>query len=67
MVAGTSYGIVVWAMHVARLSHVAALRETSVIIAALIGTFVLREAAGGRHIAAAVLVTLGNALLRAAG
>jgi drug/metabolite transporter (DMT)-like permease len=45
------------------LGPTTALRETSVIFGALIGTFVLKEAFGLRRIAAATLVVAGIALL----
>jgi drug/metabolite transporter (DMT)-like permease len=45
------------------LGPVSALRETSVIFGAVLGTLVLREGFGLRRIAAAVLVTVGIVLL----
>ena len=45
------------------LGPVSALRETSVIFGAVLGTMVLREGFGPRRIAAAVLVTAGIVLL----
>jgi drug/metabolite transporter (DMT)-like permease len=54
-----AYGLVIWAMTRAPLTVVSALRETSVILAALIGTRVLHEPFGGRRIFAACLVTIG--------
>jgi drug/metabolite transporter (DMT)-like permease len=45
------------------LGPVSALRETSVIFGAVLGTMVLREGFGPRRIAAAVLVTVGIVLL----
>jgi drug/metabolite transporter (DMT)-like permease len=45
------------------LGPVSALRETSVIFGAVLGTIVLREGFGPRRIAAALLVTVGIALL----
>ena len=59
-----SYGIVLWAMTRAPIAAVAALRETSVIFAALIGALVLREAFGPARVAGAVLVACGIAVLR---
>lgn len=67
IIAGIGYGIVIWAMDFAPMAHVSALRETSVILAALIGTLVLHESFGPRRIAAAALVAAGNALLHLAG
>lgn len=45
------------------LGPVVALRETSVIFGAVLGTFVLREAFGGRRIVASTAVVLGIAML----
>lgn len=67
IIAGIGYGIVIWAMDFAPMAHVSALRESSVILAALIGTLVLHESFGPRRIAAAALVAAGNALLHLAG
>jgi drug/metabolite transporter (DMT)-like permease len=61
------YGIVIWAMGRAPLAHVSALRETSVILAAIIGSTLMGESFGRRRILAAVLVAGGNALLHVAG
>lgn len=59
-----SYGIVLWAMTVASIPAIAALRETSVIFAALLGAVLLRETMGRRRIAGAFLVALGAAAIR---
>jgi drug/metabolite transporter (DMT)-like permease len=67
IIAGIGYGIVIWAMDFAPMAHVSAMRETSVILAALIGTLVLHEPFGPRRIVAAALVAAGNALLHLAG
>jgi drug/metabolite transporter (DMT)-like permease len=67
IIAGIGYGIVIWAMDFAPMAHVSAMRETSVILAALIGTLALHEPFGPRRIAAAALVAGGNALLHLAG
>jgi drug/metabolite transporter (DMT)-like permease len=48
----------------APIAAVAALRETSVIFAALIGAVFLREGFGAARIAGAVLVVAGIAALR---
>lgn len=65
-VAGTAYAIVIWAMSVAPLAHVVALRETSVLIAAGIGALLLKESFGKQRIAAAAVVVGGAALLHLA-
>jgi drug/metabolite transporter (DMT)-like permease len=63
-VVGTiTYAIVLWAMTRAPLAQVSMLRETSVLFAALLGTFALREPLGARRIAAALGVCAGTALL----
>ncbi len=67
LIAGAGYGIVIWAMSRMPMAQVSALRETSVIIAALIGTLLLGESFGPRRVAAAVLVAAGNALLHLPG
>jgi drug/metabolite transporter (DMT)-like permease len=59
-----SYGIVLWAMTRAPIAAVAALRETSVIFAALIGCMVLREGFGAPRIAGAALIAGGIVALR---
>ncbi len=67
LLSALGYGIVIWAMGKAPLAHVSALRETSVILAAIIGTALLGEPFGRRRILAAVLVAAGNGLLHVAG
>ena len=59
-----AYGIVLWAMTRAPVAAVAALRETSVLFAALIGAFVLKEGLGLRRLAGAVSVVAGVAALK---
>ena len=58
-----SYLIALWAMTLAPVAVVAALRETSVILAAIIGTVFLKERFGGWRIPGAVLVAIGIAAL----
>ncbi|KDN81938.1 DMT family transporter [Kitasatospora cheerisanensis] len=62
----TAYGLVVWAQTVGDLPTIAALRETSIVIAALIGTLVLRERLGTLRLAASATVLTGIALLELA-
>jgi drug/metabolite transporter (DMT)-like permease len=64
IMAAVGYGIVMWAMSRAPMAGVAALRETSVIFAAWIGTRLLGEPFGARRIAAATGVAAGIVLLR---
>ena len=59
-----AYGIAIWAMTVAPIALVAALRETSVLFAALLGTMLLREPVLPARIAAACLVLVGVVLVR---
>lgn len=59
-----SYGIVLWAMTVASIPAVAALRETSVIFAAILGASLLKERMGRWRIAGASLVAMGAVSIR---
>jgi drug/metabolite transporter (DMT)-like permease len=59
-----SYTIAIWAMTVAPIAIVAALRETSVLFGALIAVIVLREPVRAVRIAAAILIVFGLALIR---
>lgn len=59
-----SYGIVLWAMQSAPIPAVAALRETSVIFAAVLGGLFLQEHMGKLRIVGAVLIAGGAALVR---
>jgi uncharacterized membrane protein len=59
-----AYGLVIWAMSLAPMAAVSALRETSVIIAALIGTRLLREPFGTRRVLAASVVAVGVIMLQ---
>ena len=59
-----SYWIAIWAFTLAPLAMVAALRETSVLFAMLIGVFVLGERAGIWRWVAAVLIVTGVVLMR---
>ena len=60
-----AYGIVLWAQSRAPLAEVAAIRETSVIFAALIGMVFLKERFGTRRVAAAVVIAAGIVLITA--
>jgi drug/metabolite transporter (DMT)-like permease len=61
-----SYGIAIWAMTVAPIALVAALRETSVLFGTLIAVFFLKEPLNPVRIAAVVLVVGGLLMLRLA-
>jgi len=50
-------------MRLTQVSYIAALRESSVVLAVLLGWRVLREPYGGRRILASAVVTLGLILL----
>lgn len=58
-----SYGLSIWALSLAAMAHVSAMRETSVIIAALIGTQLLGESFGKRRVLAAMVVATGVVLI----
>lgn len=63
MLSVLAYGLVLWAQTRGDLAPIAALRETSVIFGAVIGTVVFREPFGRWRIAATLLVVLGVLLL----
>lgn len=58
-----SYGLVIWALGLGAMAHVAALRETSVIFTAVFGASMLGEPFGRRRVVAAILVALGIFLI----
>ena len=59
-----TYWIAVWAMTVAPIALVAALRETSVLFAVLIGVVWMKEPANTAKISAAIVIVLGIVLIR---
>jgi phosphonate utilization associated putative membrane protein len=59
-----SYGIALWAMTRAPVAIVAALRETSVLFAALIGTLFLREGFDWQRAAGTLIIVAGVVVLR---
>jgi phosphonate utilization associated putative membrane protein len=59
-----SYGIALWAMTRAPVATVAALRETSVLFAALIGTWLLKEAFTVRRAVGTAAIVAGVMALR---
>jgi len=61
-----AYGLVLWAQTRGELAPIAALRETSVIFGAIIGTLVFREPFGRTRIIATVLVVAGIVMLNMA-
>ncbi|RDD63489.1 EamA family transporter [Ferruginivarius sediminum] len=67
LLSSLSYGITIWAMSFGGMAHVAALRETSVLVAAVIGTRLLGEPFGTRRVAAAAAVACGAVVLQGSG
>jgi drug/metabolite transporter (DMT)-like permease len=61
-----AYGLVLWAQTRGALAPIAALRETSVIFGAIIGTLAFHEPFGRSRIASTVLVAAGILLLNVA-
>jgi drug/metabolite transporter (DMT)-like permease len=59
-----SYGIVIWAMTLAPIALVAALRETSVLFGALIAVAFLKEPVRPARIVAALMIVIGLVLIR---
>jgi drug/metabolite transporter (DMT)-like permease len=59
-----AYAIALWAMTRAPVAVVAALREVSVVFAAILGTVFLNERFGWRRLAGAASVAAGVAALR---
>ncbi len=63
VVAAMGYGIVIWALKQGNMAHVAALRETSVLFATLMGVFLLHEAFGWHRVVAAIFIVGGLILM----
>ncbi|AQW52916.1 DMT family transporter [Streptomyces violaceusniger] len=63
----SAYGLVLWAQTQAELAPIAALRESSIIVGAAIGTLFFKERFGGPRIAAAGLMVAGIGLMLHAG
>ena len=59
-----AYWIAIWAMTVAPIALVAALRETSVLFGAAIAVVILKEPLRGARIVAAMMIVCGLALIR---
>ena len=58
-----AYGIVIWAMQYDAMGAVSALRETSVVFAAIIGRIFLKETLSARRIASCLAIAIGAACL----
>jgi drug/metabolite transporter (DMT)-like permease len=63
VIANTGYGIAIYALVLGPMAHVAALRETSVLFGALMGTLLLGEPFGVRRVVAAAIIVSGLALM----
>jgi drug/metabolite transporter (DMT)-like permease len=61
-----SYGIAIWAMTVAPIAVIAALRETSVLFGSIIAVVILKEPLRAGRIVAALLIVTGLTLIRLA-
>tara|TARA_Y100000590_G_scaffold426092_1_gene534769 strand:+ start:2800 stop:3642 length:843 start_codon:yes stop_codon:yes gene_type:complete len=58
-----SYGIVVWSMQFLQIAYVSSIRETSIIIATLIGYYFLGESKAKTRIVPSIFVIVGITLL----
>jgi uncharacterized membrane protein len=63
ILAPTSYGLVLLALTLAPVSYVAAAREISVVLAALLGAVVLHEGYGRQRLLGSVFIAAGLMLL----
>ena len=61
-----SYGLALWAMTMAPVAAVAALRETAILFAVAISAFILKESVGPKRLAAVALIATGAAVMRLA-
>jgi drug/metabolite transporter (DMT)-like permease len=62
----SSYGLALWAMTIAPVAVIAALRETSILFGVVIAGLVLKERVGPRRVIAACIIACGAAILRLA-
>lgn len=65
LISSTNFCIVLWALSFAAMGPVAAVRETSVVFAALIGAIFMGESFGLRRVAAAIVIAAGIVLMNA--
>jgi drug/metabolite transporter (DMT)-like permease len=63
VIASTGYGIAIYALALGPMAHIAALRETSVLFGAVMGTLLLGEPFGRRRVIAAAIIVAGLALM----
>ena len=61
-----TYGLALWALSVAPAAEIAALREISVVFAAIIAALFLGEAFGARRIALTILIAAGLVWMKTA-
>ena len=61
-----SYGLALWAMTLAPVAVVAALRETSILFGIVIAALILKEPIGPRRVISACIIAGGAAILRLA-
>jgi len=62
-----NFGIVLWVVSFTPIGLVAAVRETSIVMAALIGVIFFREGFGPRRVVASAIIVAGIALLNLVG
>jgi drug/metabolite transporter (DMT)-like permease len=60
----SAYSIVVWAMQHSPIALVSALRESSVVIAALLSIWILKEETTAKHLIAVMMVAAGVIMTR---
>jgi drug/metabolite transporter (DMT)-like permease len=63
VIANVGYGIAIYALVLGPMAHIAALRETSVLFGALMGTLLLGEPFGLRRVAAAFVIVVGLVMM----
>lgn len=63
IVALIAYGTIIWALNLGTMAPISALRETSVVFAALIGRIFLKEVLTLRRVVACIVIAVGVACL----
>ncbi len=63
IIALIAYGTIIWALSLGAMGPISALRETSVVFAALIGCILLNEPLSTRRVAACAVIAMGAACL----
>lgn len=58
-----AYGVVIWALSIAPMGQVSALRETGILFAMVIGMVFLKERPSRRQVLSAAMIAVGAALL----